>query len=86
MDALPQKNILQAAAVAERLQEFTTAGFCFSRCVEVIKSRLNNAEKTCLWNCAQRWEETRHFINMRSRDLITKPHDGDLRPTDSKTL
>ncbi|EPR64590.1 tim10/DDP family zinc finger protein [Toxoplasma gondii TgCatPRC2] len=85
MDALQRKNIAQAAAITDRLQEFTTAGFCFSQCVEVIKSRLNNAEKTCLWNCAQRWEETRHFIHMRAKDLLQTPEGSGSRPTDYGT-
>ncbi|PFH38443.1 hypothetical protein BESB_007850 [Besnoitia besnoiti] len=80
MDQLGRKKLLETAAVADRLREFKTAGMCFSRCIEAVKSRLSNSEKECIWNCAQRWEEAHHFINMRAGDLVQNTDRSDRRP------
>ncbi|CXI53127.1 mitochondrial import inner membrane translocase subunit TIM8, putative [Plasmodium berghei] len=44
------------------------SSYCFDKCVNYPEKSLSNTNKTCIWNCTQRYIECDHFIKKRSKD------------------
>eukprot|EP00922_Rhytidocystis_sp_ex-Travisia-forbesii_P031437 GHVS01046482.1.p1 GENE.GHVS01046482.1~~GHVS01046482.1.p1 ORF type:complete len:102 (+),score=25.28 GHVS01046482.1:30-335(+) len=49
---------------------------CFDRCVGSPGKNLSSGQQTCIWNCAQRFVETSHFVTRRAMDLIKQGGGG----------
>ncbi|CEM37409.1 unnamed protein product [Vitrella brassicaformis CCMP3155] len=51
-------------------------GHCFERCVGTPGRLLSSGQQTCIWNCAQRYIETNHFIKLRTAEMIKATQEG----------
>mmetsp|Transcript_30 Transcript_30/g.51 ORF Transcript_30/g.51 Transcript_30/m.51 type:complete len:105 (-) Transcript_30:162-476(-) len=60
-----QLAVMQLAEVMREQKEMLKmTSKCYERCIPGLpKKALGGSEKTCLWRCAQRWQESKFFLN-----------------------